>query len=686
MPSRSIVQGPLGPAYATTESASPEPEGPGLFDRLFPKRDPMTGEQGGLLANPLFRIGMSLLARSGPTTQPRDFGQILAGTVSDFAQSRMDEEEAQVKFLEGQAKKKTWKELNEKDAWAEDFDPSKYFAVNPVGDPSALKAKGPESAQASTTPYRARLAGLESAGGTKTVNPLNKTVSGIYQFSDDTRKVLDTALGFSSLDRSPEKEDARLAEYDRRSTAALQMNGLPVNDANMYASHLLGWRGGPNFVRLAIQSPDTPTSMALSSAVLNDNPWLKNKTMGQAYDYIARSISTGTWAQDGAETPAPQQNLGFFSSIPGKSLAVPPGTPQSPPAVAQQATSPLSSAPGASPQTPAPPPAAGGPDSIPLYGPDGKLSKNAILQTLNTLEPGERNRLIVGALAKAGGNRREFAQNLGEALLARNNASSAGGPLSFQQVTMVDTETGRKILASYNPRTGQAYEPDGKGGLRPVPLSAVPATAGTAAPLSQVAFDKLANQLTEDEIGLKKIDTYVKRLGGINVGLEGWVNGIVANFKTLIGGRENGLALTQAELDRAVAKGDLETLVGLFRVDIVGPGVMTKQDAEFIREALGGDVTILQNPEKVKELMKSMIENKVRRMQPNLDSYNRNAVYYNAQPKVLDIPDTSQWDNIKNMGPRPGTPKPPSKYEVKLPKQNSGTKYKVTTPEGKVIQ
>jgi hypothetical protein len=689
----------------TFPTPTPEPEGPGLFDRLFPKRDPVTGEQGGLLANPLFRIGMSLLARSGPTYQPRDFGQILAGTVGDFAQFRSDEEAAQVKFLEGQQKKKEFQEFNDKTTWGEDF--AKDFYINPTGESSALKVKGPDGASAGgtiatpSTPYHTRLKGLESAGGKITTNPLNPKVSGVYQFSDDTRKVLDTALGLSSLDRSQEKEDARIAEYDRRSAAALQMSGLPVNDANMYATHLLGWRGGPNFVRLAMQSPDTPTSMALSSAILNDNPWLKNKTMGQAYDYIDRSISAGAWAPKEAQASAPPQNLGFFSSTPGKSLGLPPqAAPPSPPAVAQQGTFPTSAASGASPQTQAPPPAAGGPVPISLYGPDGKVSKNAILQTLNTLEPGERNRLIIGALAKAGGNKREFAENLGEALLARSSAAASARPRDFQQYQMIDPATGRKIPASYDPSTGQFYEPDGRGGLKPVPVTAVPSTAGAAAPLSQVQFDKLANTLMEDEIGLQKIDKYVQRIAKTNVGAQRWFDEVASNFKTLIGGRENGLALTEAQLNLALARGDLETLVGLFRIDIVGPGVMTKQDAEFIRMALGGDVSILQNPEKVKELMKSMIENKVRRMQPNLDSYNRNAPYYVAgfQPKILDIPDTSKWEFNPNMKSSL-SPTPPSKYKITVPNAKGETKalgqtsnekpaskYQIKTTDGKVIQ
>jgi len=226
----------------------------------------------------------------------------------------------------------------------------------------------------------------------------------------------------------------------------------------------------------------------------------------------------------------------------------------------------------------------------------------------------------------------------------------------------------------------------------------VPSTAGAAAPLSQVQFDKLANTLTEDEIGLQKIDKYVQRIGKTNVGFQRWFDEVASNFKTLIGGRENGLALTEEQLNLALARGDLETLVGLFRIDIVGPGVMTKQDAEFIRMALGGDVSSLQNPEKVKELMKSMIENKVRRMQPNLDSFNRNAPYYGAQPKILDIPDTSKWEFNPNMKSSL-SPTPPSKYKITVPNAKGETaaspettnekpasKYQIKTTDGKVIQ
>lgn len=681
MPTRSIVPGPLGPAYVTTESASPEPEGPGLFERLFPKRDPMTGEQGGLLANPLFRIGMSLLARSGPSYQPRNFGTTLSGAIADFAQGQMDEEEAAAKFIENQAKRKSWKELAEKDAWAADF-PQMVMTANPTGEASALQAKVPDT-QVAGTPYHTRLAGLESAGGTKTTNPLNPTVSGIYQFSNDTRKVLDTALGLSPLDRSLERENQRIAEYDKRSAAALKMNGLPTTDANMYATHLLGWGGGPNFIRLAMQSPNTPTSMALSSAILNDNPWLKNKTLGQAYDYIDRSISAGAWAPEEKTAPSPQ-NLGLFSSVPGKSLALPPAEPPSPPAVAQQVTTPTSAAPGASPQTQAPPPAAGGPTSVSLYGPDGKLSKTAILQTLNSIEPGERNRIILGALAKASGNKREFAENLGAALLARG-----GSGVSDLQKTDVLLPNGDIRTGSYNPKDGQVYIPDGTGKLIRAPEGTRPTTPGVGAPLSRTKMYELDRSITEQELALDKMDKYLRTVGNTNVGIQRLADQVWTRLKTLF----NTGQLTQEQINTAIASGDLQSLVGLTRIDFVGPGVMTKQDAEFVLEGLGGAVDLFQNPNVVRERMKLLFDAKMARLETDIRLYNENANVYGRPVRTIKKPDISKWNELPAMeNTAVDSAKPPSKYIVKPPKEkptaekSAGSKYQLKLPDGKVVQ
>jgi hypothetical protein len=55
--------------------------------------------------------------------------------------------------------------------------------------------------------------------------------------------------------------------------------------------------------------------------------------------------------------------------------------------------------------------------------------------------------------------------------------------------------------------------------------------------------------------------------------------------------------------------------LGLFRVDIVGPGVLTEYDAGRVIEALGGDLNALQNKEKVFALLQQLYQDKMDRFE-----------------------------------------------------------------------
>lgn len=112
----------------------------------------------------------------------------------------------------------------------------------------------------------------------------------------------------------------------------------------------------------------------------------------------------------------------------------------------------------------------------------------------------------------------------------------------------------------------------------------------------QPTFEQATQQ--QEEIittghSLEAMDKLMEKLPTIPTGISGLVSDIDKIYKTAT---EQGLDLTQ--LDRADVQAELQTLIGGLRLDIVGPGTMTEQDAVRIVAAIGGDMQdFLSNPE-----------------------------------------------------------------------------------------
>ena len=78
---------------------------------------------------------------------------------------------------------------------------------------------------------------------------------------------------------------------------------------------------------------------------------------------------------------------------------------------------------------------------------------------------------------------------------------------------------------------------------------------------------------------------------------------ISTTFKTLFTSKR----LSKKELNLAASEGRLQALLGRFRIDVVGPGVMTEYDAQRVIAALGGFPGIPQNLEVAQKLLKEIL-------------------------------------------------------------------------------
>jgi len=140
--------------------------------------------------------------------------------------------------------------------------------------------------------------------------------------------------------------------------------------------------------------------------------------------------------------------------------------------------------------------------------------------------------------------------------------------------------------------------------------------------LQERDMGKLADDISGAERAVRLLQRYSKEQGGTRTGFNRIVDSVMGGFNTFI-----NKDLTQEQLNLVLSSGTLQSLIGNYRIETVGGGVMTEQDALRVISALGGDVTALQSPQRVKEAIQNLLFEK-------MQTYNQKAKRYNAQVKL----------------------------------------------------
>jgi len=240
------------------------------------------------------------------------------------------------------------------------------------------------------------------------------------------------------------------------------------------------------------------------------------------------------------------------------------------------------------------------------------------------------------------GKPQSFGSNVGSAYkdarekqLEREKIKSTNNEQSFAYLVQ-DTENGKNYNASVDKNGNITVDIDGK----KVPYKSDMFGAGTRittvgnlgqTAMTRSSFYKLASDLQPLENSLTKLVKYNATVGsapqGINkIGIE-----FGAMMNTML---SNGL--TPEQLLQEVNQGRFQGQIGANRLEIVGGGVMTEQDAIRIINALGGDPSkITTNPEVVNALISDIIAEKYRTYENQLAIYNSQAGtgFYSNMPK-----------------------------------------------------
>ena len=145
-------------------------------------------------------------------------------------------------------------------------------------------------------------------------------------------------------------------------------------------------------------------------------------------------------------------------------------------------------------------------------------------------------------------------------------------------------------------------------------------------------FTKNFEELNTDRASMKRLSEYMTTVNNTNEGLLRLADQFSASAKTLLGGFfkrafdiDDYTTLSKTEINNRLAQGRLQGLIGRFRIETVGGGVMTEQDALRIIANLGGDVNLLQNKEIVAQQLASLYEDKTNSLNRKVKLHN-NAV------------------------------------------------------------
>ena len=128
-------------------------------------------------------------------------------------------------------------------------------------------------------------------------------------------------------------------------------------------------------------------------------------------------------------------------------------------------------------------------------------------------------------------------------------------------------------------------------------------------------------KLQESENALRQGQMFLDKIEDFEGGFEGKMRNLKSKFSTFF-----GQELTPQELARMAALGSQEGLLGAFRREVVGPGVLTEPDAQRVMARLGGyagDWTA--NPELIARAVKEVMDEKYFAYAESNEDYNYDA-------------------------------------------------------------
>lgn len=222
---------------------------------------------------------------------------------------------------------------------------------------------------------------------------------------------------------------------------------------------------------------------------------------------------------------------------------------------------------------------------------------------------------------------------------------------------VMDRATGEFLgYLQFNNAVGEYYVRTKDGRL--VPQGAVPnAVPSTRSNINQSLTPDQTLKVSDETMTEKQsINQLLRYQKFVNESPQGWdlfATEVIGKVRTAFGDK-----ISPKELVTLAQNGQLQGLIGRMRIQVVGGGVMTEQDAQRVIAALGGDVNSLRNPDVVKTMVGQLVQMKVQRYnEVLLPTYNRQAqMYPSIYPKQDPITiDESMFKTTQEGWPQGAT-------------------------------
>ncbi|MCB7127936.1 MAG: hypothetical protein J3T61_00155 [Candidatus Brocadiales bacterium] len=222
----------------------------------------------------------------------------------------------------------------------------------------------------------------------------------------------------------------------------------------------------------------------------------------------------------------------------------------------------------------------------------------------------------------------------------------------------VNLDTGEIIEGTFDTHKGDRFIWDGDN-KKPIPKTFTPITKSDLHmnAVSGEQFQKLVIEVSDTERSLRQLTQYMSTATDASQGWSLLADQFLGHMNTIFGEQ-----IADDQMAAFMATGQLQGLLGAYRIEVGGPGVMTEQDAKRIISRLGGDFNLLRNKEVASMLIRELMEEKLYR-------YDIQRRLYNAQIDAADRGEFEKKDAIKIDESifsikKPAIPNLPAGFEV----------------------
>ena len=264
---------------------------------------------------------------------------------------------------------------------------------------------------------------------------------------------------------------------------------------------------------------------------------------------------------------------------------------------------------------------------------------------------------------------------------------------TVQKAGVVLDENGQRVgRAIFNPtpKEGEGYVSviDDSGKTRPLAENerSVEDALIKDLVIPQEKFYALEKEVKQSKQSIRKLDSYLENIGKSREGVGRTADQFITLGKTFFDELlpEKYKKLSKSQLAAAIAAGELQGLIGSSRLEVVGGGVMTEQDALRIIGFLGGDVTSTQNKEVVEEQIKKILREKAENHNISAMQYNEQRAFRGGRGKTVDLVDMGRFEALDR---EPETTTPPATIppSTAAPDGVNPDVWAVMTPEERAL-